>query len=497
MKRQTKVQFRGLRPTDPNGRNGILNPERGFRFEIGVGKIPADEVKFTHIRDHWPFARFTKDGVTIAQAYCYLTQYAQVPVIPKEKLDALQADFDRARKEGFKFLFRFAYEMDNKSDGPTLEILLGHIAQLKEIVRKNIDVIYVLQTGWVGLWGEFHTSVHGLEKDPEAVKAIVAATLDMLPESRFTMMRCMRYKEDVLKSLGDPHEITQKTAFSQAPHARIGFFNDGTLANWWDGGTFWVEPYAKEGNPEFDRVMREGWFMPVDGELFWTKQSNDPLDACGLKAVKRFQQHHYTTLSLVHGFSGLDHNPAPWTIDQWKLQMLTPAELKFNGIRFDPDYFGKKGFRSSFEFIRDHLGYRLAVTKASFDQAPRTGGRFHAEADIVNYGFSTPINKREPEFVLLGADGTVIEMKTGADCRKFQPCSTACLEGPILHHKISVHADLPQTMPAGQYTLALWFPDADQTLRYRPEYAIRLASKLKTVTAGGRLLNVLGKVNVR
>ena len=163
--------FRGISPGDANGRDGLLNPERGFRFEIGVGRTPGDPVKFGHIRDHWPFPRFKRDGVTISQAYCYLTQFHSSE-ISAEKIAALEADFERARRDGVKFVLRFAYESDSvKSDGPTAERILAHIRQLTPVVRRNIDVIHVLQTGWVGLWGEFHTSVHAIEKDPAAVEA--------------------------------------------------------------------------------------------------------------------------------------------------------------------------------------------------------------------------------------------------------------------------------------------------------------------------------------
>ena len=34
--------FRGISPGDANGRDGLLNPERGFRFEIGVGRTPEN-----------------------------------------------------------------------------------------------------------------------------------------------------------------------------------------------------------------------------------------------------------------------------------------------------------------------------------------------------------------------------------------------------------------------------------------------------------------------
>ncbi len=486
---RTSKTYRGIRPSDPDARNGLLNPERGFRFEIGVGRLPDDPVRFKYLRDLWPFQRYRKDGVTISQAYCYLTQFHSSD-ISAEKLAALQADFDRARRDGVKFLLRFAYEFDGIKVGPTADRILSHIRQLTPIVRENCDVIYVLQTGWIGLWGEFHTSVHNVNKDPEAVASIVAATLEMLPPSHPTMMRRMIYRSNVLDALGDNGPITPETAWGTAPRARIGFFNDGTLANWWDGGTFTTAPYAEEGDVDFDAVVRDGRYLPVDGELFWSGKYSHPAFACGLRAIDRFRRHHYTTLSLVHGFSELDTNPIPWTIDGWKVTPVTPEELAFFGVPFDPDYFAGVPYRTAFEFIRDHLGYRLAATKAEFTDAIKPGGAFEARITLRNYGFSTPIKPRRPEFVLVPASGEAVELPVDFDCRALQP---AAEDGKPLEHEISLATTLPANLPQGPCRLGLWLPDADPKLRYRPEYAIRLASALPTDIVGGRLLHILNE----
>ena len=50
----------------------VSNPERGWRFEMMVG-LEADERPGRHIRDNWPVERYRAEGVTVAQAYCYLT----------------------------------------------------------------------------------------------------------------------------------------------------------------------------------------------------------------------------------------------------------------------------------------------------------------------------------------------------------------------------------------------------------------------------------------
>ena len=472
------ISFHGLTPAD--SRDGLANPERGWRFEIGVGRLAEDPVKFTHVTDQWPFPRFVKDGVTVSQAYCYLTQFADGPV-SDAKIAALEADFAKARRAGVKFLLRFAYEFSDEvswrtKGAPTAERILAHIKQLTPVVRRNSDVIYCLQTGWVGLWGEFHSSTHGIEKNPAHVAAIVKATLDMLPPDRTTMMRRIVYKENVLKSLGAEGEVTATNAWTQVPTARIGFFNDGTLANWWDGATFTEEPYADGGNREYERVHREGLYTPVDGELFWTGQYSHPVFADGYRAIDRFSYQHYTTFSLVHGHSLLDPNTKPWTIDGWKVTPVTAEALKFFGIDFDPAYFEGVPYRTAYEFIRDHLGYRLAVKKVIQPDDVGQGGT--VRLTLHNYGFAPPVNPRWLHLAV--SDGARSEeWNTGFDCRKLMPGVD-----------IEVETRIPAVKMKGA-KLALWLPDAAKSLRYRPEYAIRLATQMPVEMVGGRLLHIL------
>ena len=450
----------------------LNNPERGFRFEIHVG-IEPDEPEPSYLRNNWPFAAYQADGISVAQAYCYLTRYCDSP-IPQSKLDAIQASFDRARADGVKFLLRFAYETDtSRTKGPTLDRILSHIAELTPIVRRNIDVIYSLQTGWVGAWGEFHGSVSRIEFDKEATAKVVKATLDMLPEGRFTMMRTMQQRENALSVLG------------KDCGSRIGFFNDATLADFHDSGTFvgdrdalaklslqgmLYRRYAAPGNPQFDEVCQIGVHLPVDGELFWNGHV-DLAAQSGLSAIVRMRRHHYTTFSLVHGNSELDKKPVYGAIDAWKSSPVTSEFLDAYGIPHDREYFAGVPFRTAFDYIRDHLGYRIAAMSCKVG-----GGK--AKVTLHNYGFAAPINPRKAYFAVVSPDGNVSEIPLDFDCRSIAPETDTVLEG-----------DIPPL--DGGRRLALWLPDMSETLKRRREYAISLSGGANVEDVGGYRLNVL------
>ncbi len=272
------------------------------------------------------------------------------------------------RRDGVKFLFRFAYETDmSRTKGPSLARILSHIRELSAIVKRNADVIYAFQVGKVGA------------------------------------------------------------------------------------------------------------HVPVDGELFWIGNV-DPARQNGLDALIRLRRHHYTTFSLVHGNSELDMNSGRdiGPIDTWKKTPVTADLLASFGIPSDPAYFADVPYRTAYEYIRDHLGYRLVAKDVKW-----TDGT--ARVTLHNYGFAAPINPRKAVFVVLAADGTVTECPTGFDCRRMAPESdTIVSSGAIPNRKVGDR-------------LALWLPDEMPSIRLRPEYAIRLAGGVTVETIGGRLLNVLDR----
>lgn len=450
-------------------REGLANPERGLRFEIKVGLEPGER---HYYRDNWPFPRYRRDGITVSQAYCYLTKYCDAD-IPQSKLDALQKDFDHAREEGVKFLLRFAYETNTgRLKGPYLARILAHIAQLKDIINRNADVIYCLQIGWVGAWGEFHSSKSGIEKNPEQFAQVVAATLDILPPNRSTMMRYMPAREQALLQLNGHGED------------RIGFFNDGTLAGFIEGGTFVDYPekmekkfwgdllwgkYGEKGNYHYDMVALVGRHAPIDGELFWSTSKIDPQWETGLAAILRFKEHHYTTFSVVHGNSELDKLTTPGAIDRWKATPVTADLLAAYGIDCDSDYFAGAPYRTAYDFIRDHLGYRLVAKSAACE-----GGT--ARVVVHNYGFAAPVNPRKAYFAVVSKDGSVRTHATDFECRMLAPGADTVIEGKLAR------------IEKGD-RLALWLPD--EMMEDRAEYAIRLAGGAEHLERDGKILNLL------
>ena len=70
--------------------------------------------------------------------------------------------------------------------------------------------------------------------------------------------------------------------------------------------------------------------------------------------------------------------------------------------------------RSGYEYIRDHLGYRLELRSAVLLEKlslPATSGgniSFVFEAALINWGFAAPISPRPVQLVVLAGNGAVV-----------------------------------------------------------------------------------------
>jgi len=303
-------------------------------------------------------------------------------------------------------------------------------------------------------------------------------------------------------------EVGPQSAFTNVPAARIGFHDDGFLAGPSDGGT-WPEPphFGQPGNAEFDYMTRESAFVPVDGELFWTDQGFDGKAARGkgvdgLNAAVRMRLHHYSSFSLAHSYS--EREGRPYSIDHWLSTAIVPESLRQAampvGDGWFEDGFGQPAMRTQFEYIQDHLGYRLELQSARIPEKVKTSAPFRVEIELINRGFSTLHNPRPVCLALMDRTGKVTELSVpDADPRQWQPFRPGDGEFKPIVHRIAWRGTLPAGIPTGWQQVGLWLPDAAESLRRDPRYAVRVANRDApwwTDVRGQYGINVLGVVEV-
>ncbi len=403
------------------------NPERGFFW-------PVDLLS----NDSYAVAR-TVHKATLVRSYARLDAYRSTD-LPQNVLDQIDTRMAQARAAGVKIILRFAYNFGpfpNSEPDASKTWIKRHIEQLAPVLRKNADVIAWMEAGFIGAWGEWHTSTNGLDLDLNAKREILTDLLAALPVTRSVQLR---YPADLRALYGA--DFGPADAYNGTDKSRVGHHNDCFLASNTDFGTYARDSATIEQDKTL--VKQRGRYTPVSGETcnVFAPRSDCPTALAELSA---------------HGWSSINLAYEQNVIAGWKTQ-------------------------GCFEEIDRRLGYRLALTSATFTARTRAGQRFDLSLTMISSGYAPIINER-PVFLVL--DGPV---------RRILPTSFDPRRWFGQNIQIAKSLTLPADLPAGTYRLALWLPDASPTLQADPRYAVRLANT--GVWDAGMGWNVIGEVRV-
>lgn len=496
---QRVVEFRGICADDVHGENGIYNPGRGFRLETAVDVKEEKESPTQELVDL--SAKYAADSVSLAQSYFYLT-YLIDEKLSEENFARMQMYFDELRKQGKKAVLRFAYERDfmgRAAVGPTGEQILEHLDQLKPFLEKNKDLILVVQAGLIGAWGEWHSSVQGLENSEETKIAVLEKLLSVVPEERQVQVRLPIFK-NLLK---DKPEL----------YKRISFHDDFIVIrpDRWDAE-------MHEGTENFDQIVKESPYLVVDGELpwgFWSVGADPDSPSAGwiidgLQTARRLFLQHFTSLSVIHNYKEQhpnnrfdENNPPEYSMVVWKKTLITEDSLRQHHMPVSDSYFRKQDGtsvkRNMFDYIRDHLGYRIELQSLQLPETLEEGKENMLSLDLINRGFATVFGEHSVYFVLMDDKGDITEFPTEANPTDWQPFEPGDAAYTPLMHNVGLALQLPDTLQPGTYKLGLWIPDGSERLKYDARYAIRCANGDTTwaVSGDGKYgVNVLATVEV-
>lgn len=473
---QRIVEFRGICVDDAQGENGLYNPGRGFRLETAVDVLEQKDDPTTQLREL--SRKYASDSVSLSQSYFYLT-YLIDKELTEENFSTMQRYFDELQRQGKKAVLRFAYEKDfvrREPVGPTLEQALAHLDQLKPFLEKNKDLILVVQAGIIGAWGEWHSSIHGLENSEEAKKAVLEKLLSVVPEEKNVQVRVPEFKN----LLRDKPEL----------YRRISFHDDFIVIrpDRWDGD-------MHEGTSNFNQIVEESPYLVVDGELpwgFWSVGADPDSPSAGwiidgMQVARRLFLQHFTSLSIIHNYKEQhpnrrfdESNPPEYSMAVWKKSLITEDSLRAHYMLVSDSYFRKKDGtpvkRAVFDYIRDHLGYRIELQSLQLPATLKKGMNHPLKLKLINRGFATVFGEHPVYFVLVDEKDGVTEFLTQAnptDWQPFQPGDSTCTS---LVHSVESMFELPATLAPATYKLGLWIPDGSDRLKYDARYAICCAN---------------------
>jgi hypothetical protein len=401
--------------------SAFLNPERGFH----------NNIELMSGRD---FSDARRNGYSLARAYIRLDEYRNRP-LPPAFLAQLNRQFQLVRAAGIKVVVRFGYNFPTDNDNierspdASLGLTIAHINQLKPILYQNADVIAVVQAGFIGAWGEWHSSGSGLAK-PQPKAKILAALLAATPTSRMVQLR---YPGDIRTNY--PQSLTLNDAFRGSRQARVGFHNDCFLANQSDAGTYKPDLAALA-----NYTSKTTPFVAVGGETCQVTPTEHRSDCPTAEAdLARF---HWSYLNASF------YTP---DIDRWRQE-------------------------GCYDRIAKNLGYRLQLVRSSFPTQIPPARELSGNFVIKNVGYASPYNPRGLELILRHQQtGKIYRIPILKPLSKtHDPRFWLPQVGEI---SVDVRAKVPRTAPPGVYELLLHLPDPMPKLANRPEYAIRLANE--------------------
>lgn len=461
------IKFKGIRPDDRMGLIPLRNPGRGLRIDVALDlKTKADP--YHHIQGiaailSSQLEKYSADSISVVQACIYLSGFEGV-LLSDSALVTLQSFFDMVRLKGMKTLIRFAYETENGSTkGASFADISTHLGQMQYIMERNKDLIIAVQAGMMGVDGDWLNIKGMLGSDKEVRLAILRKLLATIPVNCMLQVRLPEIKN--LISMEDPD------------YKRIGYYDDMILSkpNKLDGG-------IREGAPAYEAIARESATLSVDGALPWGSWSISKEGSLvdGLKTALRLRLHHYSTLSITHNNEedGVDKN---YSMNRWRNTPLTSEKLVLLKLPVGSDYFtassGNIVQRSAYEYIRDHIGYRIELQSLMLPAKRPDNSPIRLKLALINKGFANIKQLCSVAFVLIDPAGKVYELAVDAIPDSWQPFAFGDPEYKPLVHEVNYQGQLPKNLIPGKYMLGLWIADGSQRIHYDARYAIRCANR--------------------
>jgi hypothetical protein len=330
-----------------------------------------------------------------------------------------------------RLLLRFTYNFGpigpGAMDAP-IDVIATHIDQIAPIVRRHRDLIFALEAGFIGTWGEWHDSTNG--NDNAAAHKVV---LDKeLAHFRGLFPILVR----------DPGSLVEYTG-SLVPEPGLGIHDDYYASNVNDAAT-WVTCAPRSG------FCLEG-YTPDQMRSYGAQIATTTMFAGEFGAV-------YVPLENCSSLSAYSYTYHPQSIS---LHPYPPDVATFlAGEGCAPDFYNR-------------VGTRIVLQNVNVIGDAVPGGRLYVTAQTVNDGYGRVIRRRPATLVFL-QDGIIVgrhEISTAElDLRTLQ---SAAIPTPVT---FGFEATLPTQLHPGSVLLALLFSDPAPSLHSQPAYALPLNS---------------------
>jgi hypothetical protein len=472
----------------------ITNPERGYYYHsTSWSTEPGVTFNYQTI-EPYEVGDCNTGNMSLIQRIIRLDSYKFTATIPQGFLDKITADFGILRAAGLKCILRFSYSnyyplTSSQVYEPSLNVLLGHINQLKTITMANEDVFSSMEAGFIGNYGEWYNSKtttpnlsdFGLG-DPSIIDANptykanrtqVANAIMTLTPNRKVAFRTPYFQQLLAPTL-KPLKLYPK--FNNSIFGRTAAHNDAFMHNLLDQGTY---RNISGDNGAADRSYLES----KSRNTFTGGESNElnfdfatclnnynlAVNTIQKNAIQQMEAYHYNYLnySYVEEIMSTDTDDSPVT----GLWFSTTYNINGNCLNE----------------VKRRLGYRFVMNSTNLTT---NNGQMTLVVNMSNVGFGNVFNPRKTYLVLdngtlkykVAINGPVDSDNIPAPSASTNVCAWYAGTTFNLSRKLNLIRTIAATpgvlddspVPTGTYSAYLEFPDDVSTLA---KNSIRIASK--------------------
>ena len=343
----------------------LRNPGRGY-YNIYLFEITDEEVNYRQLVD----SLYQKDKDTSLTLIEINLQEYREREISKAGLINIDALFHALKRTDKQLIVRFLYDWageNEKYEPESLELIKVHIGQLKKIINKHSDQIFMLQGVLVGNWGEMNGTRYSSNAE---LRELVLCQAEELDSSIYLSVRMPSQWRGITRI----KEPLRENLMEDPLAARLGLYNDGMLGNESDYGTYGTKEAGGEG-----RLRREDElsfqnelcrYVPNGGEAINDNSYNDFKNA-----IRDLGIMHVTYLNKGHDEK---------VLEKWKNAKVTGGGC-FHGM-------------DGYTYIERHLGYRLLITGTDFYHSS-FANRLAVSVNMKNVGFAPLYEETEAKLV--------------------------------------------------------------------------------------------------
>jgi hypothetical protein len=418
-------------------------------FSPNPSTIPTSEGAPYGFCDFWVLAasrcsqqsNFGYGPTKVVQLYICLSgqvstsQCSQQPAVTgplsSDMLSSMDERLEAYADTGVRLLVRFTYNFGpigpGSMDAP-IELISTHLDQVAPILLRHKDLIFALEAGFIGTWGEWHDSTNG--NDTAAAQKLV---LD----------KELAYFRDLFPILvRDPGDLILYTGSLQ-PEPGLGIHDDYYASNSNDAST-WTPCAPRSGYclPGYTSAQFQDYGAIVSTSTMFAGEFGavyPPLQACD--ALDQYSyRYHPQSISL---------NPYP------------------------PDVAAFLAGEGCIKAFYDRVGTRIVLQSATVSGDPVPGGRLHVAVTMVNAGYGRVIRRRPVTLVLAQQGKAVAKIEIPTSRIDLRTLASSPDSTPSTFHFTVV---LPESLPPGRTQLGLVIHDPAPSLRHQAAYALPLNS---------------------